>query len=596
MVKNDIFNEIVSDKLNPLDNGGYEWQGRVYDTLRLITEKQLYDTTLWKLFINQFSYDSDDVDNGWRGEFWGKMMRGACLIYNVTNDKKLYSILEDAVNGLLKEQDDLGRICCYSVEREFHYWDMWGRKYVMLGLEYFYDICDNAALKKAIVNALIPHADYIIKKVGRGENQTPINETSNDWFGLNSSSILEPFVRLYKMTGERRFLDFSAYIVSEGGMSKDNIFERAYEGKLYPYEYPATKAYEMMSCFEGLLEYYRVTGEEKWKTAVLNFINLVAKSEITIIGSAGFTHELFDNSAKKQFLKNESGIMQETCVTVTWMKLCYQALRLTGESKYASYIEHSAFNAMLGSVNSEGCPENGGMIFDSYSPIFMQKRGCGIGGIRILNLFNYYGCCAAIAAAGIGIMGMFPVMKTENSLVFNSYLPGEVESDGVRLDIKTNYPADGIVQITALKGNADLSLRIPEFSKETYLFVNGKAVACTSGEYANIKLNDGDKLQLIIDCSVRIVYPSDYGENNEKVNMYGLAAGPLTLARDSRFEDGVECAEQLPSEIRRTTAVFEHQVAYELYCGDKKIKVVDYASAGKKWDMDSLVTAWIPKK
>ena len=61
--------------------------------------------------------------------------------------------------------------------------------------------------------------------------------------------------------------------------------------QLYPYQYPVTKAYEMMSCFEGLLEYYRETGIEKYKQAVINFADMVLESDFTIIGSCGCTHE-----------------------------------------------------------------------------------------------------------------------------------------------------------------------------------------------------------------------------------------------------------------------------------------------------------------
>ena len=41
---------------------------------------------------------------------------------------------------------------------------------------------------------------------------------------------------------------------------------------MYPYEYPVVKAYELMSCFEGLLEYSLVVKEEKWQISVKNFI------------------------------------------------------------------------------------------------------------------------------------------------------------------------------------------------------------------------------------------------------------------------------------------------------------------------------------
>ena len=66
-------------------------------------------------------------------------------------------------------------------------------------------------------------------------------------------------VRLFDLTGEKKYLDFARYIVEEGGTSIANVFELAYADKTDPYQYPITKAYELISCFEGLLEYYRAT-------------------------------------------------------------------------------------------------------------------------------------------------------------------------------------------------------------------------------------------------------------------------------------------------------------------------------------------------
>ena len=39
----------------------------------------------------------DDENLGWRGEYWGKMMRGACITYKYTQSSKLYGILENTV-------------------------------------------------------------------------------------------------------------------------------------------------------------------------------------------------------------------------------------------------------------------------------------------------------------------------------------------------------------------------------------------------------------------------------------------------------------------------------------------------------------------
>ena len=70
-------------------------------------------------------------------------------------------------------------------------------------------------------------------------------------------------VLLYRIVHEKKYLDFAAYIVDCGGAREFNIFEAAYQNELYPYEYPVVKAYELMSCFEGLCEFYRATGDAR---------------------------------------------------------------------------------------------------------------------------------------------------------------------------------------------------------------------------------------------------------------------------------------------------------------------------------------------
>ena len=336
------FPRLKTDKLFVDYGNTYKYAGMMDDAVKFICEKQLFKTELWKRFVNQFRIRNDHIDKGWRGEFWGKMMRGACFVYSYTRDGELYNILKDTVEEMLTAIDAQGRISTYPEQNEFGGWDMWCRKYVLLGMQYFLEICTDESLKKKIITSMEAQADFLISKIGkREEGKKPITETSNYWRVLNSSSVLEPIVRLYNLTDNKKYLDFAEYIISEGGTSVGNIFELAYEDEIYPYQYPITKAYEMISCFEGVLEYYRVTGDEKYKAAVINFANKVLESDFTVIGSGGCTHELFDHSTGRQSNTNNGPTAQETCVTVTYMKFFYQLLLLTGEAKFADACERS---------------------------------------------------------------------------------------------------------------------------------------------------------------------------------------------------------------------------------------------------------------
>ena len=68
--------------------------------LDIIQSRQLLDRELWRKCVGVFSSGIDDDDGGWRGEYWGKMMRGACLVFCVTGSDELYSVLTQAVEGL----------------------------------------------------------------------------------------------------------------------------------------------------------------------------------------------------------------------------------------------------------------------------------------------------------------------------------------------------------------------------------------------------------------------------------------------------------------------------------------------------------------
>lgn len=597
-----------TDCLWSLGAGALNFQGILMDTARFIEREQLLDEKLWTLFVNQFRRNVDDADHGWRCEYWGKMMRGAVFTYEVTGSEPLYRAMERTVRDLLTAQDGDGRFSSYSREVEFHGWDLWGRKYILLGLEYFLEICRDEALSRQVLEAMKRHADYIAAHIGdEKDGKIEINTATDHWGGLNSSSILEPFVRLYNLTGEKRYLDFADYIVSRGGCTEMNLFEMAYEDKLAPYQYPFTKAYEMMSCFEGLAEYARVTGSEKWKQAVVRFAYQAAKTDITVIGCAGCTHELFDHSAVRQLDASEKGIMQETCVTVTWMKLCLQALGLSGDAFFADCIEQSMYNALLGAVNTKKCETNGGLPFDSYSPLLPGVRGRMIGGFKVMEEGAFYGCCAAIGAAGTGFTGRVGVMTHKNGLAVNLFLDGKVQASTpsgrfLSLITRTGYPADGLIETTvclAQEERFEIWVRVPAWSGETLLSVNGETVPCEESGYAVLDRvwKNGDVIRLSLDMRVRRILPEVYGVSSDDAPYVAFCRGPLTLARDARLGEDVDAPVRLTDEEAHLTAPvpFAAQVTVAVPLeGGRTMRLIDYASAGKTWDCHSRMAAWIP--
>ncbi len=635
------------DKMYPYSDAKFDFGGIIGKTACFIENFQLLDTDNWARFVEQFRVCTDSDNKGWRGEYWGKMMRGAAFTYSLTKSPELYHVMTETVRDILTAEDELGRISSYKVESEFRGWDVWCRKYVLLGLQYYAEICTDEALKIEIVESMCRQADYLISKLGpKSEGKLPITLASSTWRGLNSSSILEPIVRLYSLTGASRYLEFASHIVSEGGTSICNIFELAYQDKTDPYQYPIVKAYEMISCFEGLLEYYRVTGIEKHRETVLRFASRMIDTDITIIGSAGCTHELFDHSSLRQTDTAYEGIMQETCVTVTLMKFFWQLTKLTGDPKYVDLFERAFYNAYLGAVNTEKAVNREAIAklgdgikpvalpFDSYSSLLINKRGRGIGGLQLMSDGHYYGCCACIGAAGIGLVSKLAIMKTDSGIALNMYVPGKVElttPNGKRLFLKTetDYPSDGRVKIVLSIQKAEsfeILFRIPKWSHITTLSVNGESVEVTSG-YTSVKRiwQDGDTIELgmmmeavVLNAPIdphdvlmtKIVWKYDYSvpvvidASPDAGKHVAIERGPLVLARDARLGEDVG----IPVDIKlddkgraelanSDKAGFETQIEYKVFQNSgSPFTVIDYASAGKTHDESSRYACWLPTK
>ena len=120
-------------------------------------------------------------------------MRGAAFVYAYSRDPALYAILAETVRDMISAAEDSGRISSYPIENEFDAWDIWCRKYVLLGMQYFLEICNDEELVSAVTECMCRQLDYIIGKIGsREDGKKPITSATHNWRGLNSSSLLEP--------------------------------------------------------------------------------------------------------------------------------------------------------------------------------------------------------------------------------------------------------------------------------------------------------------------------------------------------------------------------------------------------------------------
>ena len=546
------------------------------------------------------------------GEMWGKAVRSGCMFYRYTKDPELKTILDNTVQDLLSTQNENGSISCTPVDQQpgSENGDLWERKYVMLGLEEYYQWVNPDS---TVLNALKKHADCIIDQVGHAPKKEIVDlgwSATNIGYEpchIESSTLLEPFMRLYNWTGEQRYLDFARYIVESGGTKHFNLIQQAYDNTdpyLMSGHYP--KAYEMMSMFEGVVEYYRVTGDERCRQAFMNLFNNIRKREITIIGNAGADQpyhpnvagEAWGNTAYEQTNPNITRMM-ETCVGVTWMKFCSQIMRLTGDPAPADEIEKYVYNGLLGAMKPTG---------DGFSYVNL------LNGNKVVNYgwgwhFDdfYVTCCNLNGPMGLAYIPYVAVMTSEEGPIVNLYNAGEVNmntrTQPLQLTIDTDFPLTGHVVINVNPEKAEnftMKLRIPSWSQNTALSVNGEKVEATPGTYAelNRKWNPGDRIEIDFDMTCRVIN-APLGSNRAGDNFQAVIRGPIVLARDENIDPNFDQPVAIQADENGVVAITPVQptlpstkMEFLVPTSEGDIHMVDYASVDG-WNGSKICT-WLP--
>lgn len=465
----------------------------------------------------------------WQSEFWGKWFTSAVLAYRYNPQPKLKKVLEHAVSGLLSTQSADGYIGNYADSARLRGWDIWGRKYCMLGLLDYYDLTGD----KKSLQAAARVADNLMNELAARDRSIV---QCGSYRGMAASSVLEPVVLLYTRTRQKKYLDFAEAIVRDWetpagpqllSKASVNVAQRfpGVTAKEWYGPRQGQKAYEMMSCYEGLLELYRVTGNEKYKDAVVQTWQNIYDTEINIAGSGASAEMWFGGKALQAMPVYH---FQETCVTVTWLKLSEQLLRLTGEAKYADAVENSFYNALLGSMSTDGAS------WAKYTPLTGERlpgsEQCGMG----LN------CCEASGPRGLFNVPLFIATGAQQGAQVNYFVEGAAavkspRGQTVTLAQHTDYPVSGNVQMAiSLPRPEDMSIgiRIPSWSKNTVLKVNGEAVSSVQpGAYTQIRRTwkSGDKITLELDMRGRVI------TMGQTPRYAAIMRGPVLLARDARL-------------------------------------------------------------
>ncbi|QYY37464.1 beta-L-arabinofuranosidase domain-containing protein [Ruficoccus sp. ZRK36] len=447
--------------------------------------------------------DSSGVHGIWQGEYWGKWMIGAVRHCEYVHDTELKEFIRTSVHTLMEMQEPSGYIGTYRdpmnifpadpavTEKALGWpcnwnWNIWCRKYTLWGLLEAYRLLGESEILHA-AERLAMHLITSLKENGIRLGQT------GTFAGVASGSILKPMLLLYRQTGDERYLEFSQEIVADWRREDDlcpNLITNALSGKpvheWYGNPHDFAKAYEMMSCFEGVIELYRITRERELLESVICFHRLLKEHEYNVVHSVGF-NDIFHHGS------SQISAITEPCDVIHWMRLNGELYLETGDSVYLDDFELAFYNPFLASVCRDGkWGARGVRSHTRHLYVFEQAK------------MKHNHCCVDNMPRGFLNFAQMATTVNDNGVSVNFYSPFESELElpsggSIKLCVSGDYLGTGKVQITwdaKLDKPIVLRLRIPGWAMSATLEIEGaleteRTTPTGEGEWFDLAVESG---------------------------------------------------------------------------------------------------------
>ena len=333
-------------------------------------------------------------------------------------------------------------------------------------------------------------------------------------------------VELYRVTGERRYLEQAQYFVEARGRGllgrPYGIWSPEYAQDHKPVrELDAVVGHAVRALYyaAGIADVYAETGDAGYLTALERLWDNMTTKCMYVTGGVGSRYE-GEAFGKDYELPNERAYT-ETCAAISSVMWNWRMLALAGNARYADLMEWALYNAVLPGLSLDG------------QHYFYQNPLADDGTHRRQAWFGC-ACCPPNVARLLASLPSYFYSTSEDALWVHLYAQGMLETtleNGQRvvLEQTTRYPWDGVVTLNVLaEGIFALKLRIPGWAEGATLRVDGEAVEdVQAGSYAYL-VRDwrvGDTVELSLPMPVR--YLEAHPHVTENTGRVALARGPL---------------------------------------------------------------------
>lgn len=568
------------------------WKPRL-DTNRIVTIPYDFKKSEETSRINNFAVAGGVVDDEFKGIRYNdsdvfKIMEGAAYSLSTDPDPELERYMDSLISLIAAAQEPDGylytartaspdSVIPYSGESR---WSQLKDSHELYNIGHMYEAAVayyQATGKRNFLDVALKSADLVCETFGPEDDKL---------HGVPGHQEIEiGLVKLYRVSGEKRYLDMAKYFLDQRGNAKGHelyVYGKDGSNKVYTQDHlPVTEQCDAVGhavraayMYSGMTDIAALTGDQDYKNAVRKLWEDVVYKKTYITGGIGSKHsgEAFGEA---YYLPNLSAY-NETCAAIANMLWNERMFLLNGNSDYIDVLERTLYNGFLSGVSIHGD--------EFFYPNPLESDGSH----KRSAWFNC-SCCPTNVARFLPSLPGYVYARAGDKIYVNLFIGNQAsiktEFGTIEINMKTNYPWDGKVQMEINPESAkefSVMLRIPGWAQnnplpgELYRFINSsteKPVVKINGENVDFKMNDGyamlnriwekgDIIDLSLPMEVRkikasekvkenhgklavsrgpVIYCAEWIDNNNKVRNL-LVDENIKLSREFKPEliDGIE--------------------------------------------------------
>ena len=479
------------------------------------------ETGRWDAFKLRWKAGMPDQPHMYWDSDVAKVLEGIANLLAVKRDGALEAEADRLIDDIVSAQEPSGYLNVYFTL--VHPEERWSRLYdghelycaghlIEAAVAYF-----EATGKRKLLDALCRYVDLIAALFGRAPGQKR---------GYPGHPELElALIRLYRITRDEKHLALARYFIEERGMSpayfhtenpKVNLLNLLADRPLREMKEATGHAVRAVYLYRGAAEVAAETGDSELLSVCARLFDNMTGRRMYVTGGIGsgpwgetFTHD-FD-------LPNQYGYA-ESCAAMGLAAFASCMLNLTGEEHYAGILERVLYNGALSGISISG---------DKFFYSNQLEAGASMyefGHIqRRRSSWFSTSCCPTSYCRFLSGLARFFHSWAEDAIRIHIPAAAMVNLPPGALKIESDYPWDGQVKITVLRGgNFLLGVRMPDAVE---VRLNGKVLQGKrdSGYWSAAReWKAGDCLEYILPMPVEVI------RCNPKVS---CCAGRIVLKR-----------------------------------------------------------------